>query len=380
MKIALYYPWVHLKSGVERTILNISSDKNNSYTIFTNRYDREATYPKFKKLNIVELKNVPTKRDLFSTLKAAITIVFQKIDLSGYDLLIVNSEGLGDLITLRAAKIPKICLCYTPLRPVFDPDYKKRAFNRLIAWQKPIFLIFEKVYKICDRMIWKKYEHIIFISKESLNRAKKGGLIGRNSNYSLIHPGVDWFNIYRSNKFNKYFLLPGRIMWTKNIELAIDAFSIFSKKMCGYRLIIAGMVDAKSKIYFQTLKKLANNNKNIQFVINPTDSQMNKLYDGCWAVLATSFNEDWGLTPIEANAYGKPVIAVNRGGFKETQINGKTGFLVAPEPKEFSLKMSYLASHPGRTKIMGNFARKNSRKYSWANFNQQLFKILKNVQ
>ena len=165
-------------------------------------------------------------------------------------------------------------------------------------------------------------------------------------------------------------------MWTKNIELAIEAFNIFNDKLPNFKLIIAGMLDKKRHPHFKKLRKLASKNKNISFIINPSNKQMLLLYSMCYAISVTSFNEDWGTVPIEANAFGKSVIAINRGGFKESQLDEKTGFLVLPDKYEIAKRMEFLARNPQVNKKMGEYARKHSQIYTWANFNQQLNKLI----
>jgi len=375
MKIALYYPWIYLKSGVERTILETVKRSRHEFTIFTNHYDREGTYPEFKNLNVIELKKISVKRDIASVLRASLTILFQRIDLDRFDSLLVHSEGLGDLILLRNNKIPAICFCYTPLRPVFDSDYKTYATNKRSVVGKVFYHIFKIIFQIVDMYLWTKYNYTIFISSESLKRAKAGHLLNKRAKYKIIHPGISWEDIKPTWNYNNYFFLPGRIMWTKNIELAIEAFKLFSKrdpKDKKFKLVIAGQVDKKSKKYFAKLIHLSKNNKNITFIKNPSDKKMAHLYANCFAVLATSFNEDWGLTPIEANAYGKPVLAVNRGGFKESQINNQTGFLLRNDPEEFASKMKILVKNYNTTRSMGKRARLHSQKYSWSKFVKSL--------
>ena len=377
MRIAIYYPWIYLKSGVERTILETIKGSKHKYTIFTSHYDPNGTFPEFKRLKVVELKKIPVQRDIFSVLKASITIILQKINLKGFHLLLVHSEGLGDLILARNNNIPVVCFCHTPLRPVFDIEYKTRAKARRRLIKRVIYTIFEDMFKIIDRYIWKKYSFIIFNSNESLRRAKHGGLISKKTRYKILHPGVDWENIKPSWKFEKYFLAPGRIMWTKNIELALSAFKSFSKTNNNYQLIVAGGLDEKSKKYYKRLRNMSAQHQNISFVTNPTDKQLSKLYSNCYAVLTTSFNEDWGLTAIEANAYGKPVISINTGGFKESQINNKTGFIAENNPNQISEKVTYLASHPKDVLLMGRFARNHSRRYTWNEFVKNFDIILK---
>ena len=371
MKIAVYYPWIHLKSGVERTILETLKRSKHQYTVFTNHYNKKGTYPEFKDFKVIELRKIPVRRNLFSVIRAAVIIIFQKINLAGFDFLLVHSDGLGDLVLVRNNKIPAICFCHTPLRPVFDIDYKERVFMKKNLFEKIVYFVFAYIFKVVDRFLWQKYKYVFLNSKETLTRAKIGNLVGNNTKCQVLHPGVDWKGTKPTNKFDKYFLVPGRIMWTKNIELAIDSFNRFqeiTKGEEGFELVIAGQVDHKSKGYFEFLKSLSGKNKGIEFVTNPSEEKMKKLYANCFLVLCTSFNEDWGVVAIEANSFGKPVIALNKGGYLESQINGVTGYLLRADPVAFGEKMRLLTNDRKFNKTMGDSARENSKQYDWIRF------------
>jgi glycosyltransferase involved in cell wall biosynthesis len=384
MKIALYYPWIYLKGGAERTILETIKRSKHDYTIFTNYYNKKTAYPEFAKLNVIELNKAPIRHNFVSAVYGAIVILLtQKINLGKFDMLIVHSEGFADLILFRNNRIPTICFCYTPLRPVFDDDNKRRVLNQKSFPAKIVYLIFSRLYSILDRYLWRKYKYIFFISRESLRRAKTGRLISSQSKYKILNPGVNWEKIKPTGKYDKYFFLPGRITWSKNLELAIEAFKIFSlsnkNKDSNFKLIIAGHVDSRSKKYLAKLKILSKSNKNIIFIIDPTDRQMHQLYSNCYGVLATAFNEDWGLTVIEANAYAKPALSINSGGFKESQLNNVTGFLLNNNPSEFANKMILLSNDKKMTERLGRQARNHSKIFSWKNFAAKYDKSINDV-
>jgi glycosyltransferase involved in cell wall biosynthesis len=173
-------------------------------------------------------------------------------------------------------------------------------------------------------------------------------------------------------------------MWTKHIKLAILAFIRFKQQHPQHQkfsLVIAGRVDHKSQSYLETLKQLAHRRSDIQFILNPTDTELSKLYHSCYAVLSSAFNEDWGLTLIEANAHAKPVIAINRGGPTESQIDGQTGLLVPPPPKAVAHALYHLASNPQLTQELSQNARRHSKQYDWTHYqhilHQQLTQLTK---
>jgi glycosyltransferase involved in cell wall biosynthesis len=95
---------------------------------------------------------------------------------------------------------------------------------------------------------------------------------------------------------------------------------------------------------------------------------MNDLYARCTAVLFTAFNEDFGLTPVEAMARGKPVIAVNCGGPRETVLHDVTGLLVDADPARFAQAMSSLTADEARLRAMGSAGLERARKFTWQRF------------
>jgi alpha-1,3/alpha-1,6-mannosyltransferase len=160
-------------------------------------------------------------------------------------------------------------------------------------------------------------------------------------------------------------------MWTKNIELGIDAFRILKASVPAaerFSLVVAGVVDEKSRSYFNALEERAAGVPDVEFVIDPPAHLYNQLYQHAYAVLFTPFNEDWGLVPLEGMAVGRPVIAVAQGGPLESVLHGETGFLCPPEPKAFAHAMQELITDPAKAEIMGRIGRERAALFSWSRF------------
>jgi glycosyltransferase involved in cell wall biosynthesis len=380
MRIAIYYPWICLKGGVERTIVETVKNSKHDYTIFTNHFDKRNTFSEFKKFKVVVLNNIPARSGVVSNILATTAIIFQKIELSGFDLFLVHSEGLADLITFRNNSVPTVFFCYTPLRPIFDENHMRYVTQKNNRVTISLFHIFSASFKLIDRYLWSKFKNVIFISKESLSRAKRGGLIKNHTKTTILHPGVNWEGIKPSMKFDNYFLLPGRVTWSKNIELAINAFILFRNmegKNLNFELIVAGGVNKKNLGYLKKLRLMVKKDKYVKFVINPSETTLKRLYSNCYATLSTAMHEDWGLTPIEGNAYGKAAMCVKSGGYMESQINSKTGYLVKNQPKDLANAMSKLANDLKLTQRLGKYSRFESKKYSWNKFRLDLNELLK---
>ncbi len=371
MKIALYYPWVYLTSGAERVLLELAQQSRHEWTIYTNRYESNNTYPGLKNVKIVELSpRISVNRAFSEVIKASISIIKQKLPLHEYDALFIVCEGVGDFITINNSSLPTYCICLTPLRPVFDMVYRARYLKEKGALVAAKLGLFGIAFKFIDRLLWKKYRRVFCISQEVRKRVIAGGLAG-DDKIEVIYPGINYSEFEPNWNYEKYFMLPGRIMWTKNIQLGIEGFKLFLKnnpEFQDFRLIVTGIVDKKSRPYFEELKSIAGGDKRIEFIEHPTDEELFALYKNSYSVLFTAFNEDWGIVPLEGMAYGKPVISVNSGGPTETVEHDVNGFLAPPEPEAFADAMRRLASDPDRVLEMGRNGVKTAAGYDWSGF------------
>ncbi len=376
LQIAHYYPWVYLTSGIERTILQICRHSRHRHTVFTNRFEAENTYPELSACDVVELQRVSVQRSLPNVARAAAVIAGQSLPLQPFHLLIVHCDGLGDLVLARNYQVPAICFCHTPLRPVFDREYRKRALQRYRGVSRLPFNTFSLGFRRVDAWLWRRYRHVVFNSAETLQRARAGGLVGGDRpSFEVLHPGVDLDACVPTWRYEPYFLVPGRIMWTKNVELAIDAFLRFSRSApahAAFKLVVAGRVDVKSQAYLASLRQRAGTGGRVEFAVSPSDAEMRDLYANCLAVLFPSFNEDWGLVPLEANAYGKPVVATNVGGPTESQRDGVTGMLASPRPEAFASAMRQLADDPSLARSIGGTARAHAARFDSKDFVRRL--------
>jgi len=150
--------------------------------------------------------------------------------------------------------------------------------------------------------------------------AQSNFIAGRIKNYynretsAIIHPPTDTENFYISPEIGNYYLLISRLKPYKKVDLAIKAFNKLN-----IPLKIIGIGEEENR-----LKKLAKGH--VEFLGPVSEEEKRKLLSQCIALIHPQ-EEDYGLTPIEAMASGRPVIAYNAGGAKETVVNGKTGAL-----------------------------------------------------
>ena len=377
MKIAAYYPWVYLRSGVERTILETVLRSRHQWTIYTNHYDPEGTFPEFRDLDVVEMPRISVDRGFLNVAKGAIRLLSQKLPHDKHDLLFVHSEGLGDFVTFRNGSKPIVCYCHQPLLVANDPTVQQRYSSRN-PHKALLLALFGLVFRAVDRLAWKRYDHVFVTSRTIREAVGQAGLVDPEET-ELLAPGVDCESIRASDTFGDYFLAFARLKWWKNIELSINAFRHALRNggaTSNFRLVVAGQVDAGSGAYLQELRRLAEGCPQISFIVDPTAEQVRQLFDSCYAVMNTTLREPWGIIPLEANAYGKPVIAVNQGGTLDSQEDGVTGLLAPPTPKLFAEAMETLAQDPSLARRMGIAGRRNAERYDWDRYAERLDSFL----
>ena len=370
MRVALYYPWIYLTSGGERVILELARRSRHEWKLFTSHFEPDNTFPELRGMNVSELKPVSVRRDVISTARSAATILLQKLPIADCDALFVLSEGLGDFILFRNHRKPSLGYCLTPLRAAFDPVYRDQAFRKRGATGRAALAAGLGIFAAVDKLAWKHYTRVLFLSKEAVKRARQAGLLGERPP-DIVYPATGLSTDRPCECQRPYFLVPGRIMWTKNIQLAIRAFRQFladRPDARDFRLVVAGIVDAKSVSYLAELRELAGADSRIEFSLAPSDAELRRLYEECFAVLFTPLNEDLGIVPIEAMAFGKPVIAVNSGGPTETIQHGVQGFLENPSPEAFAARMVELYDNPSRGWEMGRMGFHRARLFSWDHF------------
>ncbi len=373
-RICLYYPWLYLTSGGERTIVEIARRSRHRVSIVTNEYHEDATFPELRELDVRVLDRVPVKRTLGAVGLAAWRIFRQRLDLREFDALLVVCEGLGDLVALRHPGVPAFCVCLTPLRIVFDPVYRSEYLARRGPAHRLAVRLGGLAFAAVDRLAWRRYRRVFPISRE-VERRILAGRLAPPSKLQVLHPGVDLDAFRPSPPGERTFFVPGRIMWTKNLELAIDAFRVFRSRVAdpdAWRLRIAGIVDRKSEPYLESLRHRSADVPGVEFLRRPDDATMRALYRSSFATLVTALNEDWGLVILEAMASGKPCVAVRRGGPCEIVRDGEDGLLAAPEPSAFAEAMLRLAGEEGLHARLAANAPGAAARFGWPAFVRQL--------
>lgn len=217
---------------------------------------------------------------------------------------------------------------FTPLyinKPVFllIHHIHQEVFREHLVW--PLSLIAQTIESKLMPFVYKN-TNIITVSESSKEEIIKLGL-GTNNSIKIIHPGIDTDEFQPGKKtVNPSLLYLGRLKPYKNIDVAIKAFAKIVKDFPDAIFTIAGFGESR-----KTLERLVINlnlQNNVIFTGSISEEHKKKLLSESWVMVQPSSIEGWGITVIEANASGTPVIASQVNGLKDSIVDKKTGFLV----------------------------------------------------
>jgi glycosyltransferase involved in cell wall biosynthesis len=377
VKLALYHPWIYVTGGIERSLLHIVSRSRHDWTLYTHHYDSASTFPGLRDARIVVLDpQVSVRRALPALAQAALRIGRCQLPLRDEQALLVSSEGLGDFVMARN-HLPTVCYCHTPLKILHDPVTRQALRERDLRKYAALMAL-GPGFKAVDKRMWRRYRHVLANSYETAHRAERAGLT--NGDIEVLHPGVDLeqFTLHPTLPRERFFLVAGRIMWEKRIELAIQALRAARESGTQASMVIAGGVDSKSRPYLQTLRDHADGLP-VEFIVDPSDEDLASLYARCMAVVFTAPNEDWGVVPLEAMASGAPVLAVDAGGPRESVIHNVTGWLLPPTTWAFAEQMRRVADADAGKLVSRRAVRRRAQQFAADMFVARLDDVMEEV-
>lgn len=303
MNIAIVHDWLTDFAGAEQVLLQLQKIYPEA-DIFTSVVDpRKINKLKIEKIKTSFLQKIPfsiKKRQFLIPLMPA---VFENLNLAKYDLVISNSSSVAKGVITKV-ETPHICYCHTPTRYLWEPDVDNRAsssaLRRKINYQ----------LRIWDRVASMRPDYYIANSE---NIKKKIWKYYRRES-QIIYPPVDVgrFQPVKKTEVEDYYLISGRLVGYKRVDLAIAAFNDL-----GRPLYVIGDGPLRHQLEKQA-------GPNVKFLGRVSDEQLAHLYARAKAFIFPA-NEDFGIVPVEAMASGRPVIAFAAGGALETVREGVTG-------------------------------------------------------
>ncbi len=265
--------------------------------------------------------------------------------------------------------------------PFYSPVFTKKKnlimimhLFRKTIYRETNFLFASYVY-LTESLIPAFYRrsHFIAISQSTADDLKKMGV---KQNISVVYSGIPVFEKnYTIQRDKNLVLYVGRIKRYKSIDHLLRAVNLIKYEL-PVKLAIVGDGDA-----LEQLKNLADILKlGVDFKGFVSEKEKYDIYRQARVVVQPSIKEGWGLTAIEAQACGTPVICANSPGLKETLITGKTGYLYEyGDIKELAEKIKEILTNDTKWQMFSNAATEWAKNFSWDHSAEVMEKILMDV-
>jgi glycosyltransferase involved in cell wall biosynthesis len=283
--------------------------------IFTTIFDPSRLPARFANIPVRTsfLQNIPGLKRYYSAIVPLMPFVFERFDLSQFDLIISSSHAFSKAVIAPPGAI-HICYCHTPLR--YGWSHQDEYLDRLPAPRlfRPVARRLFEVLRRRDYVSSHRVDCYIANSKNVQRRIKK--YYGRPSD--VVYPPVDVERFRRggqqAHSSEGPYLTVGRLFSYKRIQVAVEACT-----RLGFPLNVVGRGPE-----LRRLRRCAG--PTVRFLGELGDEELDAQYRQCRALIFTA-DEDFGLVPLEAMASGRPVLALGCGGATETVVPGVTGEL-----------------------------------------------------
>lgn len=400
MKIALVHDYLREYGGAER-VLEALHEIWPEAPVYTLIYLPEFLGPHRERIEKWDIRPltprwIPFLPKLTSLLRLIAPFLFARLDLSKCDMVIVSATGAYNPNLIKVKKSSNhtpytihhtpihICYCHTPPRYLYGlptaREWKKHWWIRIPAE------VANHLLRLLDFKSAQKVDHFIANSKNISQRIEK--FYRREA--KVIYPPVNLASSHQplapsrtrtkgyaleasgyfraqAGKEGSYFLTGGRLARAKRIDLVVKACTELGLPLKVFGRMFAG--------YGEELKRIAG--PTVEFLGEVDDQKLAELYANCRAFIFPAEEEDFGIAPVEAMLFGKPVIAYRSGGVVESVIDGKTG-LFFNEPTVDSLTEAIKCFNDLNHDIKPEDCIRQAQKFSKGKFKKEIKEFVEN--
>jgi len=361
MKIVIVHDELLRRGGAEQVVrcMHLAFPESEIYTM---AYNEDLTYPYFKNVPIITswfqklAKNEKNLKRLFFPF--GILAMKQLSVPKDVNVVLISTTHAGKYIN-----VPKnatvITYCYTPFRLAWNPQSYAEYLNSK-GLKRVLFDFVVAIIRKIDEKASKRTDYFIAMTEETKERIRLA--YNPSKPIDIIKPAVQCSNFYIQEGSKDYYLIVSRLEYYKKVDLVVNVFNEL-----GFPLIVVGNGSKKEEI-----KAIAK--PNIEFKQGLSSNEIAELYANCKAFIFPQ-HEDYGITPLEANASGRPVIAYEKGGVLDTMIpfNGNASTSTALFFKEQTIQSLKAAVLKFETlEFNSNFIRSHAEKFDEALFIEKL--------
>lgn len=360
MKVAIVHDFLLKLGGAERVVKALAEIFPKA-PIYCLLYDEGAVggvFPK-ERIRTSFLQGYPNflrKRSRFLVHKMPRAI--EELDLEEFDLVISSNTAFAHGI-ITNVKTKHLCYCHSPMRYAWDWSNEYRQENNLTGLKGILYAPLIKYLREWDRIASDRPDEYLANSANVQRRLKKYYA----ADSDILYPPVDVERFRAGENKENYFLIVSTLTPYKKIDLAVQLFNKIGRK-----LVIIG--EGPQRKYLENIA-----GENIEFLGFKDDKTVKEYMENCRALIFPG-EEDFGITPVEAMASGRPVLAFGKGGATESIISGKTG--------EFFFESNVEAMEDGLARLIYNekFYKPHTIRRHAGNFSREIFqkKLLQKIR
>ena len=312
--VALVHDYLLVMRGAERTFAAMAECWPNA-PIYTLLYDEEGTKGRFadREVRTSYLQKLGLGQDRFRVLLPAFPRAMRSLPLDRHELVISSSSAFAHGAQAREGA-RHICYCHTPFRYAWFEH--ERALGEVPPPVRPVLRRTLRKAREADRRASRSVTR--YVANSAVTRRRIAEYWGREA--CIVHPPVEVERFDVAQSADPYFLIVTELVAHKRVELALDA-----SERAGVAIRVVGEGPDKDRLEARYGKPRGG----AEFLGRVEDAELARLYSRARAMVLPN-EEEFGIAAVEAQAAGRPVVAIAAGGALETVVHGETGVLVKP--------------------------------------------------
>jgi glycosyltransferase involved in cell wall biosynthesis len=307
-RLALVHDYLLVLRGAERTFAAMA-DAWADAPIVTLFYDEAGTEGRFagRSVTTSPLQRLGVRQRNFRALLPVLPAATRRLNLSGFDCVVSSSSAFAHGVR-PASGARHVCYCHSPFRYAWHEQ--ARALSEVPAPLRGPLALALRRHRSFDRAAARAVDR--YVANGEITRERIRRFWGRDSD--IVHPPVD-VERFRIGEPGEHVLFVGELVRHKRPEAAIEA-----AVAAGRRIKVVGDGPELGRLQ-------ARYGREAEFLGRVGDDELVGLYAEAAALVVPNV-EEFGIASVEAQAAGRPVIAVDAGGARETVVPGRTGRLV----------------------------------------------------
>jgi glycosyltransferase involved in cell wall biosynthesis len=308
--VGLVHDYLLVMRGAERTFAAMAECWPNA-PIYTLLYDEKGTGGTFRgrAIRTSYLQRLGIRQSGFRRLMPMFPRAVERLPVQRHDVVVSSSSAFAHGVRPLPGAV-HICYCYTPFRYAWHE--RERALEEAPALLRPALAYSLRRIRRWDIDASRRVSHYIAISELARRRIRDS--YGRDA--SVIHPPVD-VERFAIREPEDFFLIVTELLRHKQVDLALHA-----ARRAGRRVKVVGTGPELNRLR-------ATFSSTAEFLGRIGDAELANLYSTATALIVPNV-EEFGIAAVEAQAAGRPVVAADAGGARETVVPGETGILVPP--------------------------------------------------